>query len=72
MHRYEERYINTWKGQGHVERRLELKIGNPIGRRAEMLDRDAKRVEEGMGMGDMRRRMAERERLAMAAEDAQD
>ena len=76
VHRYEEKYINTCIGrrETHAERRKELKIGNPVGRRAEVLDQEAQRAErqENLeGMGDMRRRMVLRERVAMAAADKQ-
>ena len=45
-----------------------------MGRRAEVLDQEAQRAErqENLeGMGDMRRRMVLRERVAMAAADKQ-
>ena len=74
MHSYTERCIETWHGMCHAERRKSFKVGNPIGRRAEVLDREAKQVarQEGQaGMGILRRRMLSAERGAISAEDAQ-
>ena len=68
---YEERCI-AFQDAGHAERRRGLRIGNPIARRAEVLDREARRVERQemlAGMGVLRRQMAARERAAMKAED---
>ena len=68
---YEERCIAI-QNAGHSERRRGLRIGNPIARRAEVLHREARRVERQemlAGMGVLRRKMAARERAAMKAED---
>ena len=61
-----------WRGQNHVERRRELRIGNPIGRQAQELDWEAERVQrqqDHAGMGQMRRDMLSVERGAMQAAD---
>ena len=70
MHSYTERWIATWKDQGHAERRRGLKIGNPIGRQER--DREAQQVArqaDQAGMGRVRREMLAAERGAMAAQD---
>ena len=72
MHSYTERWIATWKDQGHAERRRGLKIGNPIGRQAEKLDQEARvveRQENQAGMGRVRKELLADERAAMSAED---
>ena len=72
MHRCEQRCVETCNNMGHVQRRNALKVGNPIGRQAEKLDGEARRMERQenlTGMEKLRRQMATRERRAMAAED---